>query len=223
MSSTAALGDRFMAMKNISGLMLNPLVTASCCTNDGSSGCNGGLPSGAGMFFETTGAVDMHDNTNCETWPDFCHGSGTDPHPKNCEKLPVCTDFSKCNYLYKCVKGSTKSTVMKDSKGEVDIPQTIANMKTEIMNNGPIVACFFVPYDIFAPSLDKEGWKSTNGIYINGSYEDELKTRQKLKGMDGNWGDLIKERQCIWTRCGNCWMESRRRRRKIWRRSVLDH
>ncbi len=193
MSTTSALSDRFMILKNISGLTLNPLVTVSCATGDGSSGCNGGLPSTAFTFMENKGAVDIHDDKSCQTWPEFCHGTATNPHPTNCDKLPPCTDFSNCNYLYKCIKGSTKSGVVVDSKGNVDVAQTIINMKTEIMNNGSIVCCYFIAYDFFCPQLNQEGWKSTNGIYINGNYEDEMKGRQRPQGMSGNWGDLMME------------------------------
>lgn len=192
MSSTGALGDRFMALKNISGLILNPLITASCATGYGSAGCNGGLPAAAGEYFESTGAVDIHSGS-CQSWQDFCKATKDAPHPKGCGTLPACPSFSGCDYKYKCVKGSTKSTTVLNSKGEVDVAQTIANIKTEIMNNGPVVACFFVPWDIFAPSFDDVGWKATNGIFINGNYDEELKSHPRPKELTGSWGDLMVE------------------------------
>ena len=75
---------------------------------------------------------------------------------------------------------------------------TIINMKRELMN-GPIVAAFFVPVDFMASGAGYK-WDKTNGIFINGAYNDVLdqiipaNMKQALGNPSGKkWQDIMME------------------------------
>lgn len=165
MSSTSALTDRFIIQKNISGLLLEAAITAQCVPQLLNAGCGGGLPFLAGQFFETTGVPRI--SGECQPWRDLC------PAVKQCV-LPTCQDMvSKCtsNVIYKAAQGSTKNLTAQAANGLVDPTLTVVNIKTELMN-GPVVGSFYVPIDFMVSSV--YDWGATNGIYINGAYNDIL-------------------------------------------------
>ena len=115
-----------------------------------------------------------------------------------CQNIPTCSTL-QCTPNYFAVKGTTKSLTITDATGNVDPNLTIINIQTEIMKNGPVVACMFVPWDIYGPQGTNTGWHTTDGVYINGSYEAELTqeygSAQGISGMPANsqYGDLILE------------------------------
>ena len=192
MSSTSALADRFIIQKWISNLRLDPAVTAQCAQQDLiNKGCGGGQPSAAGQFFETSGVPSI--DKNCQGWKKLCPSQG------NCV-LPSCNDLnSQCQDAtkYFALSGSTENLTVQGTES-IDTPATIANIKRELLN-GPVVASFFVPKDFMAPSGGYK-WEATNGIFVNGAYNDVLNSRMS-KTAKGNlgiespdqWGDIIME------------------------------
>lgn len=193
MSSTSALADRFIIKKNIENLQLNPAITAQCASTGQTinNGCQGGQPYLAGKFFESTGvpAVDK----DCVGWKKIC------PYKTGCV-LANCDDLvSSCQsaYTYFAVPNSTQNLAV-TTGGNLDINGTIANIKRELLN-GPVVASFFVPNDFLGPSSGYK-WTKTNGIYINGAYNDELDSimPQKIKDKlnitnPAQWQDIMME------------------------------
>ncbi len=169
-SSTSALTDRFIIKKNIKNLNLDPLITTQCVMNMGrqNMGCGGGLPQAAGQFFERVGAVDTSDT--CLPWKQMYH-PGT--------RLPLCQQIEKqCGLgqpgvtIYKAVPNSTQSLGVGNASG-IDAAGTIINMKRELAEHGPFPVAYFVPHDFIATQVGFK-WDKTNGIYINGAYNDEL-------------------------------------------------
>jgi hypothetical protein len=187
MSSTSALADRFIIQKWIAGLQLDPAVTAQCAQQDSiNQGCQGGQPMAAGQFFEQYGVPSV--SNECQTFGKIC------PNNKGCV-LASCDDLNQqCKKAtkYYASPGSTENLTVQNNIG-IDTPRTVANIKRELMN-GPVVASFFVPKDFMGPSIGYK-WKATNGIYINGAYNNDLpNTMSKLSvSSPEEWADIIME------------------------------
>jgi hypothetical protein len=198
MSSTCALADRFR-IRGVN-VTFDPAVTAQCALAGSyskiNSGCQGGYPSSAGSFFEKqSGGIPSIDK-ECPSWNQICK--------KGCGSLPSCQELlSDCSSSkkYYAVPGSTRSLTVANSSRDVDREATIKNIKTELLN-GPVVACFYVPRDFTAQAQFPDYlWDATNGIFINGAYNDDLsrlanqsddKTIIDLNNsINGNWGVLI--------------------------------
>lgn len=193
MSSTSALQDRFMIKKGLSSLRLEPAVVAQC-SGSIDQGCNGGQPFVAGQFFENVGLPEISDN--CPAWSKICTSGGC--------TLPTCSQIKQsCNMggpdvvMYRAKKGSTKNLPAVNGN-TVDKTMTIINMKRELIN-GPIVAAFFVPVDFMASGAGYK-WDKTNGIFINGAYNDVLdqiipaNMKQALGNPSGKkWQDIMME------------------------------
>jgi len=180
MSSTSTLGDRFIIQKDISGLLLEPAVTAQCVPQTMNQGCGGGQPYDAGKYFETIGIPAVGDP--CPHWAKLCNSGGC--------TLPTCAQINQeCDLtntvMYKAKQGSTK-VVAAQSGNNIDPAMCIVHIKQELLN-GPVVAMYFVPNDFMASSVYK--WDKTNGIYVNGAYNDvldqviPLNLRQQLAGQ----------------------------------------
>lgn len=192
MSSTAALADRFIIQKWIANLQLDPAITAQCAQpTEINQGCGGGQPMLAGKFFESSGVPAV--GKDCQTFGKIC------PSSTGCV-LPSCQDLnSQCQNAtkYFATVDSTENLTVENGN-TVDVAATIANIKRELMN-GPVVASFFVPKDFMAPSAGYK-WEATNGIFVNGAYNDALDsrmseaTKNKL-GVDSpqQWADIIME------------------------------
>ena len=185
-SSTNALTDKFLILKNLKGLELDQLLTTICVP--GSKECNGGLPSAAGKFFENRGAAQGNQPGCPLGWKQFCERA-------NCNiqniRLPSCSQYRNCNTKYKAIKGST-TTLTVSNNGKVSPNDTIGNIKQAIMNTGPVVGVFAVFSDfqwgngIFRSNKnpgEKYKWDATNGIYVNGAYEKDLD--QLWNGLPG--------------------------------------
>lgn len=193
MSSTSALTDRFMIQKGIPELRLEPALVAQCVPDTYDQGCGGGQPYLAGQFFENYGLPEISDN--CPEWRKICV-------PNACN-LPSCKQIqNSCNMgeatVYKAKKGSTQNLPVVKSDGSIDVSMTIINMKKELVN-GPFVAAFFVPNDFMASGAGYK-WDKTNGIFINGAYNDVLDNivpdgmKSSLNNPAGAaWGDIIIE------------------------------
>ena len=210
-SSTNALTDKFLILKNLKGLELNQLTTTICTYHNfqgiqGGSNheCEGGFPYVAGKFFEGWGAVPSTDKdgkqvTGCApSWEEWCKGNDG----CNNTRVPSCNAYQDCAPVYKAVKDSTTTlTVEKDSK--IDPHETINNIKTAILNTGPVIGTFFVYADMQYANIDltsmggwKYQWDATNGIYVNGKYNSDMDKlweksdpaiKQKIPKM--NWGN----------------------------------
>ncbi len=192
MSSTSALCDRFIIQGGEKGLNLEPAILAQCvpdlenievinvstvCGKPDNSGCKGGSPYVAGIFFECEGVPKIEDN--CPHWKNIC-GQG-------CVNIPSCETLkSQCNKatLYKAKSGSTKS-LSAGTGNTPDVNATINNIKRELLN-GPVVASFFVPLDFMI--YTHYPWKKTNGIYVNGQYNDDL---ENLRKTDSNFQQFL--------------------------------
>ena len=193
MSSTSALQDRFMIQKGLTDLRLEPTVVAQCAPNPAGQqdqGCGGGMPFTAGQFFETNGVPEV--SGNCPAWSRICSEDSC--------TLPSCAQIDQsCSQstIYKAVKGSTKNLPVINGDS-IDKANTIINMKRELVK-GPIVAAFFVPKDFMASSQGYL-WDATNGIFINGAYNDVLdkvasdQLKQALGSPTGKqWQDIMME------------------------------
>lgn len=184
-SSTNALTDKFICLKNIKGIELNQLYT-TICTPGRNNECRGGLPYFAGKLFETRGVPNSYGKDgqpmkNCPIpWKEFCEQSDCKQ-----DSLPQCQQFPNCVGKYKAEQGSTGTLTVKDRNGKIDPTATIANIKQAIMSTGPVVGVFHVFAD-FEYGKHINNWKSTNNIYINGKYNDQI---NKLTGRNMNWGN----------------------------------
>jgi hypothetical protein len=170
-ASTGALTDRFIIGKNLEGLVLDSLLPTQCTPAMKDNGCNGGIATEAGKFFEVFGTVAENPNaTNklCQGWKVACDEviEQCGSTKKGMPKMPTCKVLQECYAggvtVYKAKKGTTRTTSVEGN----DANLTIFNMKKKL-TTGPIVGSFFVARDFFGPRL----WKTlTNGIYINGAY-----------------------------------------------------
>jgi hypothetical protein len=197
MSSTSALTDRFRIQKSLYNINLNPIITTQCVPQTLNQGCGGGQPLFAGQFFEKVGAIDT--GSDCPSWSKICNPSiGCGQGVQSSPNLPSCESirnecFSTNSLVYKAKKGSTRSLIVVDSNGNVDSQATIINMKKELIN-GPFVVCYFVPMDFKYYQIYP--WSNTNGIYINGSYDQELNNIFAQNGKSPpttDWGAIIME------------------------------
>jgi hypothetical protein len=178
-SSTSALTDRFIFQKRIKGLNLDPVLTTQCVSQTHDNGCCGGMPYNAGKFFETVGIPEVSDDC-----PDF---GSSETEKGECKdkrtiNFPLCSSSSKCakgKTIYKAIEGSTKTLAVKGNHF-----QTILNMKVALLE-GPYVVTYQVPLD-FMVSGHGYKWDATNGIFISGSYKEDLEKKfPDKKGI--NW------------------------------------
>lgn len=188
-SSTQSFADRWMIATGTTGLVLDPLATTICTQN--SDKCNGGAPEYCQTYFEEVGATQA--GNKCMTWDEWCKKSnnccsGCDNEnnaSKNpnisCEKLG-CTGGFKAESGSMLLNGydSMHSPTVLDN-GKIDIEKTIHSIKADIILHGPVVAKFHVFADFMVADsglVTANGttfkWEKTNGIYLNGYYDDEL-------------------------------------------------
>ena len=174
-SSTNALTDKFVVLKKLSGLELDQLVTTTCVPTENKM-CDGGSAYYAGKFFEDSGAM-QGDSPNCPIgWKNFCN-------QVNCRKTPIplpsCDAYPKC-LDYNALSGSTQ-TLTVENNGQIDAQSTVHNIKTQILDTGPVVSCFQVYNDFSIGSgilpinnTRTYNWDATGGIYVQGSYANDL-------------------------------------------------
>jgi hypothetical protein len=174
-SSTQAFADRWMVTTGKTGLVFDPLATTVCVHNDGAipGGCGGGLPENCQKYFAEIGASLA--TSDCMSWGEYCKKN------TKCKALipPSCEELG-CTGGFKAVPNRMKSgTVLKG--GQISSAETIHNIKADIKLHGPIVSKFQVFGDFYAgdAGLVVSGgktfkWENTNGIYLNGHYDDQL-------------------------------------------------
>lgn len=171
MSTTSALADRFIIKKYIENLILEPAITAQCTPLTLENGCSGGSPYDAGLYFETNGipSIDKKNREKCPSWDAVYDEKITNDMGSveliSCEKL-----LTECENatIYKAVPGSTQNLTVQNGT----LTDTINSIKLAL-TDGPVVASFFVAADFNGPTLGYK-WEATNGIYINGSYNNDL-------------------------------------------------
>lgn len=165
MSSTSALTDRFIIQKHLTGLLLEPAVTAQCVPageNDQvNQGCQGGQPMEAGKYFERVGVPAV--SGDCPEWSKICPAAGECGLPQCSQIKSTCANVT----IYRAKSGSTANLTTVNSQNNVDPDMTIVNIKKELLN-GPVVGCFMVPIDFMISQVYK--WDLTNGIFITGAY-----------------------------------------------------
>lgn len=196
-SSTSSLADRWMIKTGKKGLVLDPLYTTIYTKGNK---CGGGLPEYCEQFFENPGAVML--TNDCYNWNIYCKEN------KNCcsecEHSLLKPRFtppsykltSKCIGGFKVKKGKMLSGTILDNNGNVDIKQTINSIKTDIIRHGPVTAKFVVFGDfmvggggLVVNNGSEFNWSSTNNIYINGNYDNELSNTFKKISKDIKYGD----------------------------------
>ena len=164
-STSSTLADRYTLFQGLpKSLNLSPTYLLACNTNP-NDGCNGGLVSAAGAFFESTGIP----LASCQDYG-WCPTSGEVDN----SEIPACTEISQTCYqdmgdgtvnptnnismFYKAVPGSTQALPTPDS------------IKAELWHNGPVTATFHVFADFVGRDSDmtnKPGWVNTSNIYVN--------------------------------------------------------
>jgi hypothetical protein len=200
MATASVLSDRFIIAKRIENLCINPAYISQCtdctlmfnnCEKLGlqtyDDGCNGGIPYIAGKFLEKVGSP------SCGKWEDIC----TQEIESSCE-LKTCKEMEticKPENVYKARKDSTINLTVKTGDPNIgiviDVNKTITNIKQALLD-GPVIACFFISFDFQASVF--YNWTKTNGIFINGAYEDDLEKFRDYKsqlGVIDKWGDVI--------------------------------
>lgn len=203
-SSTNALTDKFRVLTDgaFPNLELDQLVLTMCAKNPNLNGCNGGMPYYAGKYLESRGAIEGGDSKTCPgvivpKWKDYYDTvqakvkqyRSTNPNatPQQVEEITKglftydCNLVKDCQFKFKAETNSTKALTVAKSDGSVDPEATINNIKTAIMNTGPVVGVFQVYNDFMVGGgvLKKEDgtpykWDLTNGVYIPGSYKSDL-------------------------------------------------
>lgn len=194
-SSTQSFADRWMIATGKTGLVLDPLPTTVCTEGNR---CGGGFPENCQKFFETKGASKDQSIDGCPNWKQYCEEQGgkccndcttetrgsindpSDPHlPQNNPRMS-CEEL-KCEGRFKAVKDASHAGTVLLKNGQVSNESTVHSIKTDIRLHGPVVAKYHVFGDFMIADsglVTAEGksfkWEKTNGIYINGSYDDEL-------------------------------------------------
>ena len=179
-SSTQSFADRWMIATNKTGLVLDPLATTVCVPGNR---CGGNLPEKCQAFFETVGA--SHSNNNCPSWVSYCNqvkdccDGCSETNSKGSPSI-TCEEL-KCSGGFKAKKGLMKSGTVTGENGQINASDTIHSIKTDIMLHGPAVAKYqvFGDFMVADAGLVVAGgktfnWKSTNGVYLNGHYGNEL-------------------------------------------------
>jgi hypothetical protein len=189
-SSTQAFADRWMVGSGKTGLVLDPLATTVCVRNEGAApgGCEGGLPENCQEYFAQIGASLA--SSNCMNWDEYCQ-----KYPECKAESPISCDELGCTGGFKAVDGRMKAgTVLKG--GQISNAQTIHNIKADIKLHGPVVAKYQVFGDFYAgdAGLVVAGkktfkWENTNGIYLNGHYDDQLAHSFRLLAKNTKFGD----------------------------------
>jgi hypothetical protein len=195
-SSTQSFADRWMVASGYTGLVLNPLSTTICVkTNGVETGCKGGFPESCQLYFEQVGA--SVSDVNCTSWKKYCKQTkkcNTDS-PMTCGELG-------CLGGFKAVKDRmTSGTVIKGEK--INNEETIQHIKADIKLHGPVVSKFHVFGDFYAGdaglvvsggenSKQTFKWENTNGIYMNGKYDNQLASSFRKLAKDTKTGDQDK-------------------------------
>lgn len=186
MSSAAAFTDRWIIATGKEDLLFDPLPLTICVNG---KKCGGGLPENCQKYFETIGA--SLSSSTCASWEQFYStqwSNYVNPEQNPSAYPPIECGKLLCKGGFKAQPGTLKSgTVMNGT--QIDHEATIHSIKLDIKLNGPVVAKYRVFGDFMVADKglvvnNSDGksvfnWKKTNGIYINGAYDEELSTSLK--------------------------------------------
>jgi C1A family cysteine protease len=140
-----------------------------------SSGCDGGLPSEAGLYLETFGITQLA----CQPYNWCCEGADSGQeftgNPPKCryrdEKnnpSQACAKPGVVAQLHKAIKGSTGGVgTTVDGRPTGTIDQIVDKIKQNIWENGPAV-CAYMVYSDFQDDMDSTWAKSSSGeaVYV---------------------------------------------------------
>lgn len=192
-TSTSVLAERLIVQSALSGnnvgsgtVNLQPALTTQCVDQTLNNGCNGGSIYYAGKYFETIGASQI---TGADpSWESICS--------TQCSNLPKCdtlkSTFSNSK-TYKAKSGSTTTLAASNIDGSVDIKTTISNIKKALLG-GPVMGQIFCANDLIYDFNTSQIWSDpiygTNGIYINGKYNEGLDVKYPSVKMGAEWADI---------------------------------
>lgn len=135
--------------------------------------CCGGLSDMVLLFAQKKGMADIScadyswctNSECCAMDSDGKKPCPVDPKLTGCQNInkliPKCTT---CDPLY-MFKDASKIAINQDN-----LESTYNEIKNEILTNGPVLTSYFTFFDFMYP----EYWSKTDGIYINGAYDEEL-------------------------------------------------
>jgi cathepsin B len=142
----------------------------SCCSSCG-SGCNGGYPSQAWHWLTTTGSVtggNYQDYSECWAYPfPTCEHHNNATTYVQCSTLPSYpTPTCKKSCDSQSTSGLTYATNKQFLATSYGIPQNVAQIQTDLMNNGPQEVSFSVYQDF--ETYTSGIYKHTSGSYLGG-------------------------------------------------------
>jgi hypothetical protein len=143
MSSTTTLTDLFRIYKGIQGLHLESLLTMQCAGETQNTGCCGGQPYNAGLFFKDVGCVHVDNPFDYSNFTESQDPSCVNPSAESCEQITKNLNMNN-KHIYKIKEVLT--TVHVDKNIVIDPVASILAMK-QALSKGPIVATFIVFQD----------------------------------------------------------------------------
>jgi len=195
-AAAEAMSDRVcIASKGTVNAEISAEDLLSCCSSCG-EGCNGGFPEAAWDYYQTKGLVTgglYNSHQGCRPYSiEACehHMNGSRPQcKKELDPTPKCVKKCEPNYKlsYAADKHFGKSTYSVDSSED--------QIRTEIMNNGPVEAAFSVYEDFL---LYKSGvYKHVTGQELGGhavkmlgwGIENGVKYWLMANSWNTDWGD----------------------------------
>jgi hypothetical protein len=179
MSSTTTLADKINILSQ-NNIILEPGIPTQCSQQTKNEGCQGGHPEDAISYFKNYGT--FSDPQNPYSWENICNSS-------NSCVLPDCsTILSSFKNSNRWNSQQFSNLTINNNDGTINPSLTISSIKNELLK-GPVVAKMLCAYDFL--NGDFNIWKDTNGIYINGMYNNKLDLTYKNMDIKGNkWADI---------------------------------
>jgi len=192
-TSTSVLADRLIIQSALAGnnvgsgtISFQPALTTQCVSETKNNGCNGGSVYYAGKYFESKGASQITGSQ--QSWDSIC--------ASQCKNLPSCAvlepQFSDSK-IYKAKSGTTTTLAASNEDGSVDVKTTISNIKKALLG-GPVIGQIFCANDLIYDFNTSKIWSDpqygTNGIYINGKYNQGLDLKYPNIKLGAVWSDI---------------------------------
>lgn len=167
-SSTEVMSDRICIKSNQENqIQVSGSDLMSCChLCSKEEGCKGGNPYQAFLYWNYSGIVtggDYQDQNTCKPYPFKCQKSSGGPYPVCPKKeypTPAC--------VRSCQSGYPKSYDDDKSRGSTayQVSNDEAQIRAEIIKNGPVVASFIVYSDFY--SYKSGIYQYSGGLYQGG-------------------------------------------------------